>query len=359
QSVAYDVFLGYDAGNYILRSAVNDISGVEGNASAAEDLFGMGFFDIPSVEEARANVNAATGEIFASVAHVQTQRMTYLNQMITNRTRNLQTCDSCPCDASRPNLWFSSYGLGGSAGMHDNFMDYDYTSWGMMLGAEFVNDFSRLGFHYAYGQTETESAQSALNSDDHTFGAYFQWQNRYLGGYSHLAGSFSFSDNEASRHYLGNAFRNDYDSWMGLLHYEKGWETVLGSFAVVNPYISLQYMRYDADDFADATLAIRDNTYDSLRSAIGFRVTKNLHALCLTGGLAWRHEWLDSNASFTATTANGSATIFGNGTGRDWAELNLGVQYSFARLTLSGDYYLFANGDNTLHAGMGTLTFQF
>ncbi|MDO4570821.1 MAG: hypothetical protein Q4D38_10580, partial [Planctomycetia bacterium] len=60
-----------------------------------------------------------------------------------------------------------------------------------------------------------------------------------------------------------------------------------------------------------------------------------------------------------ATTANGSATIFGNGTGRDWAEFTLGAQYTSGNWTLSGDYYLFANGDNTLHAGMGTLTWKF
>ncbi|MDO4585110.1 MAG: autotransporter domain-containing protein [Planctomycetia bacterium] len=346
---------------YWFSATMKDPASRFGNGYAAKDLYGWDFYDNNlSDAELRANINGATGEIFASAAHVQTQRMTYLNQMITNRTRNLQTCGSCPCDASRPNLWFSSYGLGGSTSMHDNFMGYDYTSWGMMIGAEFVrDDLMKFGVFYGYGQTETESVQSALNSDDHTFGAYLQWQNALLGGYSLALGSFSFSDNEGSRWYSDNAFQNNYDSWMGLLHYEKGWETSSGMFGVLNPYISLQYMRYDADDFADATLAVNDNTYDSLRSALGFRVTKNLHALCLTGGLAWRHEWLDENASFTATTANGSATIFGNGTGRDWVELNLGVQYSFACLTLSGDYYLFANGDNTLHAGMGTLTWKF
>ncbi|MDO4574792.1 MAG: autotransporter-associated beta strand repeat-containing protein [Planctomycetia bacterium] len=363
ESLAYSVFLGYDSTRegYILRSSVNDISNdIEGNVPAAKKLFDQDFFDVPTEEEARGNVNAATGEIFASAAHVQTQRMTYLSQMLTDRTRNLQTCGTCPLNASQPNLWFSSYGLGGSADMHDNFVGYDYNAWGMMIGAELVrDDLMRLGFFYGYGQSETESLQSELNSNDHTFGAYLQWENPYLGGYSLAMGSFSFSDNEAARWYNDAAFQNTYDSWMGLAYYEKGWETVLGSFAVLNPYISLQYMRYDADDFNDDVLAIRDNTYDSFRTALGFRLTKNFGMLCLTSGLAWRHEWLDENASFTAATERGNAAVFGNGTGRDWAELNLGLQYAFGNFTLSGDYYLFANGDNTLHAGMGTLTWKY
>jgi len=364
-SLAYSVFAGYDANinGYVIRSQTNydAIAAVSGNSAAAASLFGADIFDEANVDMIRDNVNALTGELYASNVHAHLQRMNYQTNMVNDRMRNLQNCDACSmCDCG-PNFWFSSFGLGSSVDEHGNMNSYDYDAWGIMVGAEYAEGRNRMGIYYAYGQTDAESALSTVGSKDNSFGAYLQWNSFWGGGYSSAIASFSFSDNEGERQVFGRQVNDDYDSWMGLVRYEKGWETTGGLLGVLNPYVSLQYMRYEADGFQNDYMAVSNNRHDSLRSTLGFRLSKEwTSALCFTGGLAWHHEYLDENASFTATTDRGSAVIFGNGAGRDWMEMNLGAQYNITtNISISGDYYLFVNGYNTTNAGMGTLTFKF
>ena len=272
----------------------------------------------------------------------------------------METCGNCR--GNRPDLWFSSYGTNGRADDHDNFMGYDYNSWGMMVGAEYSNSMDmRLGFFYGYGKSDIDGVMSGQDSADHTLGMYGQWNSQFLGGYSLATGSLAFGENDGVNQIGDTSNANSFDSFSGSFLFEKGWTTQGGTLGVLNPYIAVQYLHYNTDDFGDVnTFAVQDNHYDSFRSILGARLTKDFQRLCLTAGLAWHHEFCDENASFPATTANGSQTIFGNGTGRDWAEGTVGLQYTLTeRLTLSGDYYLFLNGANTLHAGMGTLILKF
>ncbi|MDD3588594.1 MAG: autotransporter domain-containing protein, partial [Thermoguttaceae bacterium] len=381
ESLLYKVQIGYgldDSTNYVMKSEEKqlDVDAIEGNARAARSLFGNGLFDVQTVEEARRNVSGATGELYASTATAQTNRLNYLNTMLANRLQqqNGETISSdstvrgqspsacCPKDSTScrrlTNLWGSGYGIGGFASMgSNNVTGYDYSAGGMLIGADWQSSMADMGLFYGYGQTNIDSFASGLDSKDHTFGGYLKWDSLALGGYTTVLGDFSFSDAKGTRNYNGQGYRGDFDSMQSSVYLERGWKYQNGFGVNINPYAVLQYIGYNADEFSDGVLTVGDVNYESLRTKAGLRVDKDF---CRNGNLwnlstsfAWNHELLDTNADFVATTNFGgqavSATIFGNNAGRDWFEYTAGAKVALTEnVTLSGDYFLYVNERSTL-----------
>lgn len=362
-TLLYNVGTTYDADshNFVLTSVKKDVDlgDIEGNADAAVELYGEDeILDESSVEDARRDVVGGTGEIFASAAHVQTQRTMYQNRSIISRLQNLESCGNC--DEEPANFWISSYGMAANTDLNNNRVGYDYDAWGLMFGGEVLEDNQALGFFYSYGKTNMNMLASQLHSSDHTLGLYAQWESFMTGGYSIALGTVAFSSNEGARDFKDVRFHSKFDAFSSSFMYEKGWHTTGDFLGTLNPYFAFLYTRYDANDFGDEGITVSDNTYDSFRGIFGTRLTKDLEQLCLTAGIAWIHEFGDESASFNVSADGVTRTIFGNGTGRDWMEGTLGLQLVLTeRCILSGDYYLFTNKNHTAHAGMGTLTVKF
>lgn len=355
---------------------------IAGNAAAvldtgqdeeSKETLAYQFFQEENVAAIRENVSGFTMEALASKASTQIQRMSYMNQMMTQKLtssqwqRDFQTdCDSScgqneECCSGNAMLWASGYGLGGVTREYKGFSRYDYDQYGMMLGADWQNETARFGVYYGYGQSELDGVWMNLKSDDHTFGAYLRWDSLMGGGYSLLLGNYSISDYEAE-HRNGDV---SFDGSQGSLYFEKGWEWMSFGGGQWNPYLALQYASFTSDGMNHRDFVTSDVDMESLRSIFGLRWNRMFHleltSIHFSTGLAWHHEFADTEGSFVLQyTESLPGTIRGNGGGRDWCEFNLGVGLALTeRVTVSGDYYLFANGATSVHAGMGTVTFEF
>ncbi len=398
ESLIYKVNLGLDGQDFVVNSEIKDvdIGAIEGNANAAMALAGPDIFDVGTVEEARANAAAVTGELYASNAAVQSQRLSYLHKMIIGQIINdpdanyeyqedanvpeqvrgqcrESACASLSCKNRQPHYWSSGYGFGGYTHENHNCSAYDYKSGGMLLGADWNIESVRTGMFYGCGQTSLDSTQAELHAKDHTFGGYAKWDSRLFGGYTTALGSFSFSDNEGNRFVQNNnssyRLEEGFSTFEGATYLEKGW-SYFDSFGVnVNPYGALQYIGYSAEKMdKDNVIQIGDTDYHSLRTVAGLRLDRDFYRngrlWNLSTGAAWHHELLDTNASFIATSNFGgapvSAEVFGSGAGRDWVECTVGTDVHLTNcLTLSADYYLMVNKYSALNAGMGTLVWRF
>ncbi|MDO5581905.1 MAG: autotransporter domain-containing protein [Planctomycetia bacterium] len=389
ESLLYSVSLesGQDI---VLKSSEKSIqpNNIEGNAASAAELFGKNaILDVQTADEVRALTNGATGELFASSAAAQMERLNYMNRLIIARTSAKSTLNQagetirgqqaeysnssvfgCSCRGTndrKPNLWASGYYIGGETQMCGSINGQTYSCGGMLTGADWTSDFGKFGAFYGYSATGLDAIASNLESKDHTFGIWSRWNSVIGPGYTTVLGDFSFSNGEGRRFFQGNAWESDYSAWQGAVYLERGLEFV-GERLNLNPYFSMQYVGYSADASSDTQLQYSAMDADSLRTILGMRIERDF---CLRGrsakissGLAWDHELLNTDLIFTAERIGSGtvAPILGNSAGRDWFEYNTGITFDWTeRLTLSADYYLFANKYSVLNAGMGTVTFRY
>lgn len=379
ESILYSVELVYDNSNILLKSEMKAVDPMrfEGNTVSAVELYGEeALLDVSTDAEIWDRTNGATGETYGSAAHAQLSRLTYLNQRMAsdlladassqfggvmlgqNPDGTDGTSGTGCCDTAGRHVWGNSYYFGGNAQTHHRMNGYDYDSAGLNLGMTWASDTATLGFFYGYGQTDVDATASDVEVNEHTVGLFARWDSRFLGGYTLAIGEISFGQNDFTRRFDA-VYASDYDSFEGGLYLEKGWKQQF-AFASVNPFAALQYLGYHADGFSDAVLTADAFDFNSLRSILGARLERSFSNLRATAGLAWQHEFLDSDASFGATTVAGSQIIFANGSGRDFAEVMAGVGWNLSEnVTISGDYYLFFNEHSAMNAGMGTVTVKF
>ena len=387
ESLLYTVSMVYEGQDIVLHSLENPIqpSDIEGNAGSAAKLFGKEtILDVQTAEEVSALTNGATGELFASSAEAQTDRLNYMNRLIVARTAatsamnrsggtiRAQEADTVPsllcrssCEPIKPNLWGSGYYIGGDTTTWNNINGQTYSSGGMLVGADWTVEWGKFGAFYGYSQTDLDAISSDLESNDHTFGVWSRFDSLIGAGYTTVMGDFSFSDGEGRRFFQNNIFASDYSAQQGSAYLERGIE-LAGRYWTSNPYFAMQYVGYSADASADAQLQFGTMNAESLRTILGLRLDRDF---CLRGrsanistGFAWDHELLDTDILFTAERVGGGAVVpvLGNSAGRDWFEYNTGFSVDVNKnLTLSADYYLFANEYTVLNAGMGTVTFRY
>ncbi|MDO4583588.1 MAG: autotransporter outer membrane beta-barrel domain-containing protein, partial [Planctomycetia bacterium] len=388
-SLLYDIQKKFENNNLVVKSHANDIrevaNDVGGNAGAVLEMgrtdaekekLAYELLDEQTVSDAQRNVADFTMEAFASNATAQVQRISYMNQMMAQKltsgswTRDWESCydpgDCCCLPGAM--LWASAYGLGGVTRQYDGFARHDYDQWGTIIGADWQNDTTRFGLYYAYGQSEFAGAATAMESDDHTFGAYLRWDSFVAGGYSLLGGNYSMSNYETTYRSAfdpSKAFHGDLDGSQGSLYFEKGWEWDNATGGRLNPYAALQYIGFQSDGFSLAETTLSDTEMDSLRSVLGLRWNRMFHletaSVNLNLGIAWHHEFADTEGTFLLSVGTyNPVVIHGNGGGRDWCEFTLGTGLILTdRLTLSADYYLFVNAPTSVHAGSATLTWKF
>ncbi|MDO4550138.1 MAG: autotransporter outer membrane beta-barrel domain-containing protein [Planctomycetia bacterium] len=388
------------------------------------------------------------GAIHASMASVQVQRISTLNNMIANQLymedsgrncyaqkyREMYQCgpgnqgvmydqygnaypaygNEDPYCHRRFEVWARAYGYTGDTEMRHGFSGYDQETFGGVVGIQFnPREHVKLGFYYGYADTSIETVasmgQASVSSTDNTIGFYLKWNSLVRSGYHLFNMNYSFSDNEAMRTYKSNSFSSEYDSNMGSIYFEKGWDWCVCERFTLNPYLGLQYVHYTADPFQERgmglgaecsqlndplRLSVDKLRYDSLRSQIGARFVLNLipryiqscdpccspdmmctntpalmcsnHDLKLVFNAAWVYEWLDGQADMNVTFPGYADQympkyrVFGNGGGISWANLGAGLNYTFRdRLTLGAYYDLFINSYTTVHSGTAAVTIAF
>lgn len=315
-------------------------------------------------------------DIPGTTPSVSVNRQNYLNAMIAQRMNTFnnngwcccpeETCDvSCsaisqtrsPCGGW--NLWASGFGWTGETGK------YNHHTGGVLAGLDRYCGDTLLGAYIGVGDSELGSFSANLDSSDVMFGGYAKWNSHIFGGYTALLGNFSFSDNDLTRVNKYGSFSSEFDALQSSAMLEKGWKAYSDWGTYLNPYASLQYINYRADDYQSGILSIQDVEMDSLRSSVGVRfgrevVSRNGRTVSINLGSAWLHELMDTSGTFIASYKDDTAQFKGLDGGRDWWQVNAGLGLDLTdNVSVSTDYYLFVNNRSTVQAGMGTVTCRF
>jgi fibronectin-binding autotransporter adhesin len=252
----------------------------------------------------------------------------------------------------------------GSFGKLDSFestlghqVGYDFHSAGMSVGADYrLADHWVAGGLLGYSATDTDMNDSAGTSHvDSTrlgvYGTYFRengfYVNGYLGGalnlydtHRHIA--FGSVDRTASGTPGGQQMDTQFD--LGFDYKTRG--------ATLTPIASVAYNRAHMNSFTEEgadslDLALDGMTFESLRTNLGARLARDLHAGSHTFTphvtAAWQHEYLDQGNSINAQFASGGAasafSVRTSEAGRDAAVLGAGLIVEWTRtLSLTADY---------------------
>ena len=317
--------------------------------------------------------------------------------------------------------WVSGFGLGGNSQVRNRIAGYDFQSGGFLTGIDWTgNSKGRkrqcaridqtaglaapfglsvpsqswapeylLSGWFGYGQTGIHSRRTNLSSKDYSFGGLacaplenvldFGFPN---GSYGLVQGGFQFNNFEGTHAGLTETTDADFNAWESTVYAELGLSAPLGSGLVrippklFNPFFGIQYISYRGGGLEIENLSLGQTELDSLQTILGsrFRCSFTPAAACadnwlsnwnpvatsVSATLAWRRELSDANGRFTATGTNGTGWIYGNSSGRDWAELSLEIATELTdQISVGGNYYLFVNGNSCLNAGMGTLILNY
>ena len=370
QSLLYNVYIGMDGQDFVVKSEVNEIAPelTRGNTLAVESFYGMDLYDVPTEAELQQRVASYSRESIAHTGHAMVNKMSYMNQSLVGRSMprgaagdSLLRGQNCGLER---NVWVSGYGLGASVQNYKGYSGYDYNAGGTLLGVDWQNSVAQFGLYFGYGQMDMDAQAANLNSDDVSFGSTLRWNDDW--GYTSLLGGFQFNNIEGRNTLVGGPGEDlDFNAWEATVYAERGlkFENKLGGF--VNPYAALQYISYRSDGFTHSDMVLSATELDSFQSILGLRLSHNARIAQrydgnLSLGFAWRHEFLDA-AQFVGTIIDSnSAVITGNMAGRDYCEFTVGVGVDLnSRVNVSGDYYLNFNRHSAMNAGMGTVTVKF
>ena len=377
ESLLYSVNMVYENECIALNSEKKKVDPVPfaGNTASAVALFGeKTIYDVQTERQVREKVNAASNETVADAGQAIINKVNYFNRALVGRMMGTaEMYSETPSDVFRgqsgscnspriPSVWISGYGLDSGAAQYGGYSPYSYRSGGTLLGMEWQNNVSRIGWWFGYGESKTDSYSTHLTGKEYSFGLNGRFENEC--GYTALIGGFGFNSFDGSHLTSTGAGEGlDFDSWNATIYAERGlsYHNVLG--LNVNPYAAVQYISYRGDGFQTTEMSLEQTELDSLQTILGLRFAKafnmNGYIGTMDAGIAWHHEFLDE-AGFQATVGNNSAMIYGNMAGRDFVEFTAGLGVDInARVNISGNYYLYFNRYSTMNAGMGTVTVRF
>ena len=225
-----------------------------------------------------------------------------------------------------------------------------YKSAGTAAGRDiFVDDVLTVGLALGYNRTDASVSQGSLDVDSYQaalYGKRLFTDNYYM---SAIAG-VGYHDFESKRRVtvgLSNTTaRADYHAWTSNLAVEIGRLIAVDANTSVTPLAGLEYAHVNRADFVEkdadaANLNVSRNQQDSLRSAIGARITHQWktqkgYRIQPTAELAWVHELMDNEAQMRAGFAATSLANFqvdGPELDRNRARLALGLDMQMTELT--------------------------
>lgn len=225
-----------------------------------------------------------------------------------------------------------------------------YKSAGTAAGRDiYVDDALKVGLAFGYNRTDASVSQGSLDVDSYQaalYGKRLFTDNYYVSG---IAG-VGYHDFESKRRVIvglsNTTARADYHAWTSNLAVEIGRLIEVNANTSVTPLAGLEYAHVNRADFVEkeaeaANLNVSRDQQDSLRSAIGARIThqwktqKGYH-IQPTAELAWIHELMDNEAQMRAGFAATSLANFqvdGPELDRDRARLALGLDMQMTDLT--------------------------
>ena len=267
--------------------------------------------------------------------------------------------------------WSNTLGIYGDtsgSGQRGTF-GYDFQTFGMSIGFEPTSAMAvnRLGMFYAYNYTDIDTNQSIGSGQikSNFFGTYGRFVDSM--GYTSFVAGFGFDDYKSNRSVLvptmGGDSQSKFDGWQGGFYVERGLNQSTMTQFGLQPYVGLQYLHLNTDDFAETgsnqyKLITESADADSLQTNLGVRFARQVArvkrgSMHVTGNVSWMHEFLDADCQMTSRWAasNNPSTfgVRGNSLGRDWAVFGAGIDWSLRQnLSIFGSCDLQVNGYQTL-----------
>ncbi len=203
-----------------------------------------------------------------------------------------------------------------------------------------------LGGAFGYTRTDADVANGGLDVDSYQAALYGRLTLRddyYLSGMTGVG----FHDMKANRQVTvglsSNTAEADYDAWTGNVAIEGGRKLTFNSNTSITPFAGLEYAHINRDSFTEkdggvANLKVKQDKQDSLRSAIGARLTHswitNGTRITPTAELAWIHEFMEDESGIRAGFATAPSATFsvdGPDLDRDRARLALGLNVQLSQ----------------------------
>ncbi len=203
-----------------------------------------------------------------------------------------------------------------------------------------------LGAAVGYTRTDADVAQGGLDVDSYQAALYGRLtfsDDYYLSGMTGVG----FHDMKANRQVTvglsSNTAEADYDAWTGNVAIEGGRKLTFNSNTSITPFAGLEYAHINRDSFTEkdggvANLKVKQDKQDSLRSAIGARLTHswitNGTRITPTAELAWIHEFMEDESGIRAGFATAPSATFsvdGPDLDRDRARLGLGLNLQLSQ----------------------------
>ncbi|MGI5831610.1 MAG: autotransporter outer membrane beta-barrel domain-containing protein [Thermoguttaceae bacterium] len=232
-----------------------------------------------------------------------------------------------------------------------------------LFGSEFVYNVATLRF--GYNRVKSTSNLSEMGS---TNGTVTETLRNYSDG--GLVGESSASHDVSEASSRAYYMTGKYNEYLGGVSFERGANLKFLSVLTFTPRGSLDYTYMFRSKFNEMVEGVGVNTYKkksyhSLRSQLGADLAMDLYPgdahlrLLARGG--WIHEFLnDHYGKTTMTDLRGAPwTIQGNPTGRDWAVIGAGGEWTIVpSFMIFANYDLYKNKYITSHYGDVGLKFM-
>ena len=301
-------------GNYIDTLGNNYVK----NSNLSEVLLALDQYTKGDPDVSRYALSQLDGAVYGSMATMEVQNMTIVNNTLTNylRPKNVLSVGS-ENDFGSPALkmWGTYYGVDGYAKSDGNAFGGDYSVSGVLVGGDRqITPNFRLGGFFAFGDTEYQvnGLSEQAEADTYKAGLYFvhEAEKGYLlGNFNYGWDNFNMTRNIA---FLGKTNTAETTGKEWAFRIEKGFNWTLEK-VVFQPFGAFQYLSLNTSAFSEegagaAALNIDQADYNSYRSEFGGRLLWGFQGASRTGNLffqtSWIHEYGNTYGTVSSSFSN-------------------------------------------------------
>ena len=274
-------------------------------------------------------------------------------------------------------IWTQGFGAYGDQDDVKGIAGYTATTWGTAAGVDWkMNEDSRLGFAFSYGNSGIDANGGLSNTDVDSY------QGTIYGSYDQpkyfidWMGAFAWNEYDSTRDIVfGGINRTANGGYSGQEYSLKGtygYKVPYNGYTLI-PTASLLYSHLNIDNYTESdagslNLDVDGQDYDFLQSGLGAKIEipqmdqakrvtwmPEFHAM-------WLYDFIGDRASSTARFTGGGSSFTTNGFSPEQSSFNLGTGitvYPSDNLSLQFKYDFEIRDDYTGHSGSATLRWKF
>jgi fibronectin-binding autotransporter adhesin len=294
--------------------------------------------------------------------------------LLADNSTNWQTAATDTSSlVSERGWWLQGFGGFGDIEDTSNATGADYDTQGVAVGLDTEWRDVSVGAAFSYASSDVEPVAGAGDIDSFQLGSYLGWQREAW--YVNAALGMGYHQSESNRTIVVGATVNtaeaDYDSYHVSTAMEVGHAVAINNATTLTPYVGVNYTHTHRESFTEsgagtANLSVDDEDEDSLRTALGLRLSHELNTgddkrLTPYVDVAYVREMMDSTSRLDAgfaTVPTATFRIDGSELDRDRVRLGVGMRGQLNENTTLNVGYNgeFADSDDN-HSFAATINF--